>query len=140
MPRKSAEDRAAAYWRAGGKPPPPPDILSTSAKALWRKIVGSKPYDYFEPAAQELLAQYCELCITQRLNFEQLRRDPLNPEWQQLSARLQAPINSLAVKLRLSPSAVLSKKHGILDEKEVDTTTSADSSVLLFGGPGQPRF
>jgi phage terminase small subunit len=139
MPRKSAEDRAGAYWRAGGRPPAPPDILSASAKALWRKIVGSKPYDYFEPAAQELLAQYCELCITQRLNFEQLRREPLNPDWQTMSARMQAPINSLAVKLRLSPSAILSKKHGILDEKEVDTMTP-DSNVLLFGGGGPPRF
>jgi phage terminase small subunit len=136
MPRKSAEDRSGAYWRSGNKPPSPPDILSPRARALWRRIVRTKPCDYFEPAAQELLAQFCELSITQRLNFEMLRRDPLNPEWQTMSARLQAPINSLAVKLRLSPSAVLSKKDGRLDEKEVDI----GANVLLFGGREGTRF
>jgi hypothetical protein len=140
MPRRSAEDRAAAHYRVGCKPPRPPDILSADAARLWRKIVGSKPYDFFEPAAQEILAQFCEICITQRLNFKTLARDPLNEERQRCISRLQATINSCAVKLRLSPSTVLSKKHAILSEKEVDVTS--DDNVItdvLFGGE-QPRF
>jgi hypothetical protein len=104
--------------------------LSPKAKALWRRITDTKPPDFFEPAAQELLAQFCELCVTQRINHDMLRRDALNPEFQQMAARLQAPINSLAVKLRLSPSAVLSKKDGRLDETEPQT--SKDDT--LFGG------
>jgi phage terminase small subunit len=131
MPRKSAEDRSAAAWRAGGKPPRPPDVLSSDAKALWRKIANTKPYDYFEPAAQELLAQYCELCVTQRINLQMLRREPLDEQWQKQAARLQTAINSLAVKLRVSPSAFLSKKDGRLDEREVDV---GGENVLLFGG------
>jgi hypothetical protein len=110
--------------------------MSLKAKALWRRIVNTKPYDYFEPAAQELLAEFCELAITQRLNLEVLRRDPLDPERQRCAARLQSTINSLAVKLRLSPSSVLSKKDGRLTETEVDV----GDNVLLFGGGGSPRF
>jgi hypothetical protein len=141
MPRRSAEDRAAAHYRAGCKPPRPPDILSADAARLWRKIVGSKPYDYFDFAAQEMLAQFCELCITQRLNLQTLRLNPLDEERQRCASRLQATINSCAVKLRLSPSTVLSKKHAILSEKEVDVTS--DDNVIkadvLFGG-GKTRF
>jgi phage terminase small subunit len=137
MPRKSADARSAAYYRAGGKPPPPPGILSPKAKALWRKIVGSRPYDYFDPAAQQLLLSFCEMTVTQWLNFEALRRRPLDAEIQTMVARMQTPLNSLAVKLRISPSAVLSKKNGILDEKEID---AADADNVVLFGAGQVRF
>jgi hypothetical protein len=135
MPRKSSENRSAALWRAGGKPPAPPDVMSADARRLWRKIVGSKPCDYFEPAAQELLAQFCELSVVQRVNLDMLRREPKDARWQTQAARLQPVLNSLSVKLRLAPSCVLSKKDGRLDEKEID----AGDNILLFGG-GKVRF
>jgi hypothetical protein len=95
MPRKSPEDRVGSYWRVGGKPPPPPDVMSLKAKHLWRKIVNARAHDYFESASLELLAQFCELCITQRINLDMIRRDAQNPEFQRMAARLQAVINSL---------------------------------------------
>jgi phage terminase small subunit len=131
MPRRSPEDRAAGYYRAAGKPPAPPAILSAKAAALWRKIAKSRPYDYFDEASQVLLAQFCELSITQRVNIEMMRRDPGDEKWQRMVTRMQSTLNSLSVKLRLSPSTVLSKKHTILTEKAVD----AGDNVLLFGGP-----
>jgi len=131
MPRRSSEDRAAAVWRASGKPPRPPEVMSADAKRLWRKVVHSREFDYFDAAAQEQLAEYCELCITQRLNLDMLRRDPADEKWQRCAARLQPVINSLSVKLRLSPSSVLAKRDGKLDEKEIDV--GADDKVVLFG-------
>jgi phage terminase small subunit len=129
MPRKSAEDRSAAYWRSGGKPPRPPDVLSSRAKQIWKRIVATRPYDYFDAAAQVLLAQFVELSATQEINLEMVRREPTNGEWQHMATRMQATLNSCAVKLRLSPSAVLSKKDGRLTEREVDV----GDNVLLFG-------
>jgi hypothetical protein len=138
MPRRSPEDRAAAHWRAGAKPPPAPAMLSNKAKVLWRRITGSRPFDYFDEAAQVLLAQFCELSITQQINLEMVRFDPKDLKWQTAAAKMQQVINSTAVKLRISPSTVLSKKRGILSEREIDT--DGESNVLLFGGPGPPRF
>jgi phage terminase small subunit len=132
MPRRSIEDRIGAYLRAKGKHPRPPDILSPSANALWRRIVNDRPPDFFRPAAQELLAQYCELCITQRINLEMVRLDPKHVKWQGAAARMQAVINSTAVKLRLAVSSSVQKKAGILDEREVDIGDG--DNVLLFGG------
>jgi hypothetical protein len=94
--------------------------------------------DYFDEAAQVLLAQFCEMAITQRINIEMMRHDPADEKWQRQACRMQATINSLAVKLRISPSTVLSKKRGILSEREIDT--DGESNVLLFGGSGPPRF
>jgi hypothetical protein len=85
------------------------------------------------------LAEFVELAITQRLNLAVLRRDPLDKERQQCASRLQAVLNSLSVKLRLSPSSVLQKKDGRLTESEVDTSEGG-SKVLLFGGSGPTRF
>jgi hypothetical protein len=142
MPRKSAEARSAAYWRSGTKPPAAPKILSPSAAALWRKIVVTRPPDYFTPATLEMLAQFCEISITQRLNFERLRRDPLNTEIQRNVARLQQIINSTAVKLRLATSSSVDKKSGILDEREPDLSDDGDNVItdVLFGGPGRVKF
>jgi hypothetical protein len=137
MPRKSPESRSASYYHVGAKPPPPPAILSADAKILWRKVVNCRAWDYFDAASQELLAQFCEMCIVQRENLRMMREDPLNPErWQAVAAKMQTAINSLSVKLRVSPSTVLTKKSGRLDEKETDT----DDNVLLFGGPGPVKF
>ena len=133
MPRRSPEEKAAAYYRAAGKPPAPPALLSRKAAALWRKITGSRPYDYFDEAAQVLLAQFCELSVTQRINFEMMRRDPADEQWQRQACRMQATINSCAVKLRIAPSTALSKKHAVLTEKEIDVGDG--DNVLLFGGP-----
>jgi phage terminase small subunit len=136
MPRKSPEARAGASFRAGGKPPEPPDILSAEAAVLWREIAASRPPDYFDPAARVLLASFCEMAVTQQANFEAMRRDPLNPEWQTMAAKMQASLNSIAVKLRLTPSAALLASAGIVKERNVAQGEGDDSNVVLFGGPG----
>ena len=66
MPRQSAEDRAAAAWRAGGTGPKPPKFLNRKAKALWREIVRSRPADYFAPGATHLLEAFVVACARSR--------------------------------------------------------------------------
>jgi hypothetical protein len=137
MARKSPEDRSASYHRVGNKPPAPPAIMSADGKLLWRKVVNSRAWDFFDAASQELLMQFCELSVQQRENLRQMREDPMKPErWQAAAAKLQTAICSLSVKLRLSPSTVLAKQSGRLDEHEFDTT----DNVLLFGGVGPPKW
>jgi hypothetical protein len=132
VPRKSPEDRAGASYRAGGKPPEPPDILSAEAAVLWREITASRPPDYFDPAALVLLASFCEMSITQQINLEAVKRDPSDSEFQAMAVRMQAAINSIAVKLRLTASASLLASAGILKERGSGGDTDGDN-VLLFG-------
>jgi hypothetical protein len=84
------------------------------AKQTWRDIVRFRAADYFDAPSQIILAQFCELAAIQEINMQQLRRDPTNSELQRVAARMQATLNSCAVKLRLTPSAILSKKDGRL--------------------------
>ncbi len=51
MPRKSAEERGAAAYRAGGKAPEVPPEFSPEAAAIWREVVGSRPGDWFTPVS-----------------------------------------------------------------------------------------
>jgi phage terminase small subunit len=139
MPRRTAESRSAAYLRSGSKPPAAPDSLSPEAKRIWKKIANTRPHDFFDAAAQVLLAQFCELSATQASNFGMLRRAPTREQWQRQARQMQAVLNSCAVKLRLAPSSVLSKKRAILSETEVDVEDS-DGNVLLFGGGGPVRY
>jgi hypothetical protein len=60
MPRHSAEERAAAFYRAGKKPATPPRGISPAARRIWRDIVNSKPVDWFDVGSLQLLRLHCE--------------------------------------------------------------------------------
>jgi phage terminase small subunit len=130
MARQSAEDRAAAYWRARGKPPAPPSHLSPKARKLWREIVASRPPELFAPGSTELLAQFCELSIQQQGYLTWLREDPRNPEIQQTVCRVGNTLCQLATKLRLALTSI-DRKAGILAEREPEVDDKDDT---LFGG------
>jgi hypothetical protein len=139
MPRRSPEERSASHYRVGAKPPAAPDCLSAEGKRIWKQIVNTRPYDFFDAASQVLLAQFVELSATQQINLQMLRLEPRDEQWQRQARQMQAVLNSTAVKLRLAPSSVLSKKRAILSETEVDTSDN-ENNVLLFGGSGPLRF
>ena len=133
MPRRSIDDIAAAAYRVGGKPPSPPKVMNRRAKQIWNDIVKSRPVDYFCPAGQILLASFCELQTVQEINLQLLRDDPTNPQWQKAAASLQLTLNSLAVKLKISPSANLLRNAGIVNER-VDDSDDKVVRDVLFGG------
>ena len=117
MARQSAEDKAAAVWRAGGKRPEPPKHLSRRAKAMWRDIVASRPPDYFGPGAAHLLESFVIAVLAARTLAEVVEADPRDEaaarEWRDF-AKLEA---TLATKLRLAVSSAIKPHAGALAER-----------------------
>lgn len=77
MPRTSADERAASFYRAGRKSAPPPRVLSTRAKWIWRSIVAAKPIDWFDAGNFGLLADHCETQARLEEVWARLRRYPV---------------------------------------------------------------
>jgi phage terminase small subunit len=132
MPRKSPEEKAAAYWRQGRNPRPAPKHLSTEAAKLWRDIVASRPPDLFSPGNYELLAQYCELSVLQEGYLAMLREDPQSPEYQATVCRVASTLCQLATKLRLALTSI-DKRAGILTEREPVAEPQRGKRAVLFG-------
>ncbi len=125
MPRKSAEERAAAAWRARGKPAAPPKHLGRKARAIWREIVKSRPPDFFPTGILPLLEDFCVASVAARELATSVEADPTDKAaadaWISF-AKIQA---TLATKLRLVNTA--SRSSGSHDEKGV-------SDPLIGGG------
>jgi hypothetical protein len=51
--------------------------LTTRAKNIWRKIVGSKPIDFFNEGSMGLLADHCETQALLEEVWARLRRYPV---------------------------------------------------------------
>ena len=115
MPRKSAEDRAAAAWRAGGKRPEPPKSLSRKAKATWREIVKSRVPDFFPIGVLPLLESYCVATVAARDLAVAVEADPHDKAAADAFISFAKVQVSLATKLRLVNTA--SRSSGIHSEK-----------------------
>ena len=109
MPRISAEERAAAAWRAGGPPPKPPRGLDEFARALWKQIVHDRPADHFRSGQLAMLEAYCR--------WESTARTLLIEQDIQGAAKAQTQAVALATKLRITPLADIDRKSGKRDEK-----------------------
>ena len=103
----------------------PPKNISPEAKKVWRKLVDSTPNDQFNDADFVILATYCETYATMinanimlRIQGEVLQdrwgKGYKNP-WFSISQEAASKIASLAIKLRLCPSA--RKKNEATKEK-----------------------
>ena len=115
MPRKSAEDRAAAAWRARGETPPPPKHLGRKARAIWREIVKSRPPGFFPTGVLPLLEGFCVASVATRdlaAAVEAAPSDKAAADAWISFAKIQV---SLATKLRLVNTA--SRASGVHDEK-----------------------
>ena len=114
MPRKSAEERAAAAWRARGTPPPPPKCLGRKARAIWRGIINSRPPDFFPTGILPLLEGFCVASVAARDLAVAVEADPNDKPtadaWISF-AKVQA---TLATKLRLVNTS--SRSSGIHTE------------------------
>ena len=134
MPRHSAEERSAAAWRSGSAHPAAPKYLSRDARKLWREVVEARPVDFFAPGSLQLLEQFCETMVTQRIALaEMARAAELNdPDRLAKATRvmkdLATVINNTAVKLRLSIQSALRTESRKNDERE------NVKSSLLGGG------
>lgn len=115
MPRKSAEERAAAAWRARGKPPPPPKCLGRKAKVVWRQIVKSRPPDFFPTGILPLLEGFCVASVATRDLAAAVEAAPSDKAAADAWIGFAKVMATLATKLRLVNTA--SRSSGIHDEK-----------------------
>lgn len=106
IPRHSAEERAASFYRVTRKGLLPPSKLPHRAKAIWREIVGSKPIDFFETGQCGLLADYCETqSRLEECNADLRRLDLGSEESDRLfnrTIKLGQRMSRLAPQLRLT--------------------------------------
>lgn len=117
MPRLSAEDRAAAAWRAGGAPPRPPKYLSRQAKTMWREIVASRPADYFGPGSTPLLESFVVAVLAARVLAVALEADPCDKAGADAWLAMVKVETALATKLRLAISSAIKPHSGALTER-----------------------
>lgn len=134
MPRHSAESRSAASWRAKSAHPTAPSYLSRDAKKLWREIVGARPVDYFQPGSLQLLEQFCETFVAQRVALAAMAQCADDPDALALAVQtmknLSLVVNGTAQKLRISIQAEVDRRSFKLDEKE----PAVSASELLGSG------
>ena len=117
MPRLSAEDRAAAAWRAGGAPPKPPKHLSRRAKAMWREIVASRPPDYFGPGSAPLLESFVIAVLAARVLGAVVEENPVDKAAADAWLAMVKAKTALATKLRLAVSSTIKPHAGKLNER-----------------------
>lgn len=65
MPRKSA-DHLSVVTHLPGAPLEAPSRLDEEGRQLWREIVATKPFDWFQADAAPLLEAYCHAVVAHR--------------------------------------------------------------------------
>ena len=137
MPRTSAEERAASFYRAGSKPAAPPRILSTRAKYIWRSIVNTKPVDWFDAGNFGLLADHCETQVLLEEVWARLRRYPVGSrEGRALLGDLRTGRGNYlksSQALRLTVQYAVERRSTMAGETQVSTT-----DALLGGASIRP--
>jgi hypothetical protein len=124
--RKSAGSLAIVSQGDIAQLPPPPSCLTDEEGLIWRAVMASPIAAMIRPEAWPLAEEYCRLVVTGRrlaLAIENLDADASIGDWDKLLAmqnRNQRALTSIAVKLRLTPSAVQNgdRKGAILLRKE----------------------
>lgn len=116
----------------------PPKTLSVAAKKVWIKLVDSVPNDQFNDADFVILATYCETYAIMMqanwfVNFEgavihERGKSCKNP-WFSVAQESASKIASLAIKLRLCPSA--RKKNEVTKEKVPTGTASTKLGSMI---------
>jgi hypothetical protein len=113
----------------------PKGLEPARARAIWREIVGSKPY--FLAADVPLLRQFCCLAARAELIEGMLAATPVqSPEAPRLERRLTsvaASLTNLAVKLRLTTNFRV-ERHSAARSAEVKSWAKPWNSNGLIGG------
>jgi hypothetical protein len=94
-----------------GKPPEPPESLESAAAEVWRRVVATKPHDWFSADTFPLLAEYCRATVFAGEIAAELTRFPTIPTGKKLKRydtlrRMQKQngnlLAQLATKMRLA--------------------------------------
>lgn len=111
MPRKSGDARGTLAV-ASSVPLRAPRELSSEAKAHWKRIVESRPADFFSEGNIQLLAQYCRLLVQLDRSTERVEALPTEDvEGYGVAVATMTKLNiaciQLATKLRLTIQSAL---------------------------------
>jgi hypothetical protein len=110
MPRKSAEERGAAMYRARGTYAGPPSTLSQPGKRLWRSLITARPIDHWSPAMLLLLRHAVETSIAaDRVSVALRKEADLADERAMKLTRALCSLNTnltgLLTRMRLTPQS-----------------------------------
>lgn len=130
MPRSSAEELTASFFRAGSKYPEAPRSLNSEAAQIWNDIVSSRPADFFKPGSLTLLELFCRYSAIQNANLTLLELDPTDRRALEAVSKLAGPINSYAAKLRLN----IQSASRISDTRQKMKEAQIGNSNPLLGG------
>lgn len=109
-----------------------PADLSADARDVWKRVVASKPADWFDVGSVPLLAQYCNVAVQARViaaQVNEVMQQACETEYRfkryqklcALQKALTLQLKSLASSLRLSPQSRY-------DAKEAATAARAGQS------------
>jgi hypothetical protein len=150
VPRKSVENRAAAFMRPASKRslPQPPEHLSPEARKLWARVIACKPADWFDDGNLPILAGYCDATVERdkmvlrRTELEAVKpaglmdRIELNKALIDINRSILDHASKaaiLAAKLRLTVQNTIDRRSGVLGEKQPEMVASEVRSSLLAG-------
>ena len=136
--RASAEERAASFYRSGPVPVPP-KAMSAEAKAIWRKIVATKPVDWFDAGSLPLLRLYCEtLASAERIAADLVEIKTSSPGYSRALIHWRTQCSNaatLAKQLRLGVQHAVERQAAKAAEKAAEGQGDA-----LIGGQAAERF
>jgi hypothetical protein len=132
MPRSSAEERSAAYYRSGKKPAEPPRGMTAAGRKIWRAIVASKPVDWFDGATLEVLRYHAEnVASAQAVSRDLHRVKSGSPEFRAIAGDMKSLSTSIAHSSRQLRLTVLVDVQG---QKAGERGAPAAEDNLI-GGP-----
>jgi hypothetical protein len=134
MPRRSAEEKAAAFYRVRTRAVEPPRGMSAAARRAWREIIASKPVDWFDPGSLQLLRLHCEAIAGANKLAADLRKLPAGSReftrgcaaWKAMYASAM----STARALRLTTQQAVESRSA----KITEPSTIANIEDRLLGG------
>ena len=136
--RKSAEGLAVVVSIPGQRPDPP-EVLGPDERVLWRRIVATRPHDWFTAETWPLLIEYCRAWVASDQVARELEKFDGIPEGQEFmrwlrlrdrqekTARLLA---TMATKMRLSQQSRWTEQTAATAAKR---TASEQSKPWLYG-------
>lgn len=132
MPRTSAEERSASFYRAAKQPLQCPRSLSPRARQIWADVVESKPPDWFDGGCVGILADHCRVQARIELIWQALDGLPVKSKesaalTNQLKV-LQGSFLNTSRQLRLGVQSVVDVRSAKNGESK---TTAPD---ILLGG------
>jgi hypothetical protein len=138
MPRTSAEERAASFYRAGKVRAKPPTQLSPAARKIWRAIVASKPVDWFDYGSLGLLADHCQSRARLEAIWTRLHEVKAgSPESLSLAKEMRihsARMSTTARQLRLTVQHAITRQASMAGESTDPAVLARRAASHLLGG------